>query len=86
MLFSSPDHVNETWSLIAHRTAANSLGVAAKVAPQDVEKDPNNREPRLVCVYTKDFNDKTDVLRVLQELRRLKLVGLKGRAIYYKMG
>jgi hypothetical protein len=86
MLFPPPHLVNQTWSLIARQTATNSLGIAAKVAPRDVEKDPYGREPRLICIYTADFSDEIDVLRVLQKLRQLGLVELKGRVVYYKMG
>ena len=35
-----------------------------------------------VCIYTKDFRDEDDVLRVLRELEDLGLVG--DRSIYYK--
>lgn len=37
----------------------------------------------IVCVYTKDFRDEDDVLRVLRELEDLDLVR-EGRSIYYK--
>jgi hypothetical protein len=86
MLFPPPDLIDVTWSLIARHTARNSLGVAAKVAPRDVENDPYSQEPRLICIYTKDFSDETDVLRVLQKLRELGLVDLRKKAVYYKMG
>ena len=37
----------------------------------------------VVCVYTKDFRDEEDVLRVLRELEDLDLIR-EGRSIYYK--
>ena len=37
----------------------------------------------IVCIYTKDFRDEDDVLRVLQELEVLGLIR-EGRSIYYK--
>lgn len=36
-----------------------------------------------VCVYTKDFRDEDDVLRVLKELEDLDILQ-PGRSIYYK--
>lgn len=36
-----------------------------------------------VCVYTKDFRDEDDVLRVLEELEDFGLLG-QDRSIYYK--
>ncbi|PWI72545.1 hypothetical protein PCL_11168 [Purpureocillium lilacinum] len=74
--------VNETWAILAHATANNELGIAAKVAPRPQSDDP--RRDRLICVYTADFHDKADVGRVLQRLRELRLVESKGRVLYYK--
>jgi hypothetical protein len=37
----------------------------------------------IVCIYTKDFRDEADVLRVLKELDALKQLP-EGRSIYYK--
>lgn len=37
----------------------------------------------IVCIYTKDFRDEDDILRVLQELEDLDLLR-EGRSIYYK--
>lgn len=82
MLFCSEQDVNEVWGIIAHATASNELGIAAKVAPKPADAD--SRRDRLVCVYTADFKDKADVGRVLNKLRQLKLVESRARAIYYK--
>ncbi|KAJ6440890.1 splicing factor 3b [Purpureocillium lavendulum] len=74
--------VNETWATLAHATANNELGIAAKIAPRPPFEE--QRRDRLICVYTADFNDKTDVGRVLQRLRELRLVETRGRVLYYK--
>ncbi|KAF4955781.1 hypothetical protein FSARC_11761 [Fusarium sarcochroum] len=84
MLFCSPAEVNDVWEIIAKATANNELGIAAKVAPRPVDED--SRKDRLICVYTSDFADKADVGRVLQKLRELRLVEIRGRPIYYKPG
>jgi hypothetical protein len=81
MLFCDPLEINAVWSVIARATANNELGIAAKVAPDDGD----NRKPRLMCIYTKDFNDMDDVARVVRKMRDLKLVEIK-KAIYYKCG
>ena len=83
-MFCPPAEVNETWATLAHATANNELGIAAKVAPRPQSDDP--RRDRLICVYTADFHDKADVGRVLQRLRELRLVESKGRVLYYKPG
>lgn len=84
MLFCPPREVNEIWEIVAKATAANELGIAAKVAPKSETED--SRKDRLICIYTSDFTDKADVGRVLQKLRELKLVETRSRAIYYKPG
>jgi len=84
MLFCTPAEVNDVWDIIAKATANNELGIAAKVAPRPVDED--SRKDRLICVYTADFADKADVGRVLQRLRELRLVEIRGRPIYYKPG
>ncbi|CAG9943858.1 unnamed protein product [Clonostachys rosea f. rosea IK726] len=82
MIFCTTQEVDEVWEIVARATAANQLGIAAKVAPKPVEEII--RKDRLICVYTSDFKDKADVGRVLKKLRELKLVEAKGRAVYYK--
>lgn len=83
MLFPFPDRVNELWALVAHAVAEGELGHAAKVATDDGSGDSH---ARLICVYTEDFADKDDILRVLKKLVALGLVSTKGdkRPIYYK--
>ena len=84
MLVCPQDEVNDIWSAIARATAFNQLGIAAKVAPRP--EDGDTRKDRLICVYTRDFQDKEDLARVLQKLRELRLVEARGKPIYYKPG
>lgn len=67
------------WAKVARATANNELGIAAKISPRE---DPDRH--RLVCIYTRDFNDKDDVARVLKRLKELGLV--RQRQICYKTG
>ena len=64
--------------MVVEAVINNKLGPTAKVAP-----DEGKPKDRLICIYTKDFRDKADVVRVLQELVSMGLVG-SGRGIYYK--
>lgn len=82
MLFSSAQHVNDTWSTVAHAIATNQLGSTAKVAPRS---EGSERKERVICIYTRDFSDKEDVLRVLRKIKDLGLLD-GGRPIYYKCG
>ncbi|PHH60984.1 hypothetical protein CDD82_2205 [Ophiocordyceps australis] len=81
LLFCEPTEVDDIWEAVARATADNKLGIAAKVAPKCPEH--GDRRQQLLCVYTADFNDKADVGRVLQYLRKLKLFKAK-ETIYYK--
>lgn len=67
------------WAKVAHATANGKLGIAAKISPRE---DPDRYH--LVCVYTRDFNDKDDVARVLRQLKELDLV--RQKQICYKTG
>lgn len=67
------------WAKVVRATANNELGIAAKISPRE---DPDRH--RLVCVYTRDFNDKDDVARVLKRLKELDLV--RQKQICYKTG
>lgn len=79
MIFCDTAQVNEIWSVIARGTFKDELGVSAKVAPNT----GNDRQMRLICVYTKDFTDMKDVKRVVTKLRDY---GLLGKGLYYKCG
>jgi hypothetical protein len=88
MLFCDYQEVNAVWAAVARATATNDLGIAAKVATGGSRNEvsgPNNRRPRLICIYTQDFTDEADVVRVLQKLRKLGLVTAQG-TIHYKTG
>ena len=82
MMFCETDEVDAIWTTVAHATASNELGIAAKVAPRGYD----TREPRLVCIYTKDFTDMNDVARVISKMRDLGLISMRGKPIYYKCG
>ena len=82
MLFPLVDRVNHIWSIVAHAVATNQLGTGAKVS-QKLEH-PETKS-RLICIYTGDFSDKEDVIRVLHKMKELGLVPSK-RPIYYKCG
>ncbi|MCJ1229840.1 hypothetical protein MMC12_006510 [Toensbergia leucococca] len=86
MLFPMPEDVNRWWKVVAEGTASGELGIAAKVATDDGRGE---RESRVICVYTADFEDRADVKRVLQRLVAAGLVRKKGpmgedRGVFYK--
>ncbi|KAG0647124.1 hypothetical protein D0Z07_6932 [Hyphodiscus hymeniophilus] len=78
MMFCPPQEVNAVWSVVARATAQNDLGIVAKVAP-----DNGRGDVRLICIYTKDFNDIEDVTRVLGKMKNIGLFESKD-VLYYK--
>ncbi|KAI9839745.1 MAG: hypothetical protein M1837_002033 [Sclerophora amabilis] len=82
MLFPTASSIYSVWSPIAHATASNQLGVAAKVAT--ATEEGSDRVGRLICIYTVDFADRDDVKRVLEKLVELGLVSKREKSIYYK--
>ncbi|KAJ8116298.1 hypothetical protein OPT61_g2241 [Boeremia exigua] len=77
MLFPKDKEVTQTWRIVVEAVITDRLGPMAKVAPED------GKDERLICVYTKDFRNEDDVLRVLKELEDMDLLR-HDRSIYYK--
>ncbi|GAQ46598.1 hypothetical protein AtubIFM55763_001928 [Aspergillus tubingensis] len=88
LLFVSAEKVDEVWGVVAEATAKGELGFGAKVATAaaaDVAGgERGSNKTRLICIYTKDYEDRADVERVLRKMAALELVDLDGRPIYYK--
>jgi hypothetical protein len=86
MLFIQSPNIDHIWKIIAGATISGDLGISAKVAPFDKDEDPQGRRDRLICIYTKDFSDIEDIVRVLRELKKLGMVETRGKRLYYKPG
>ena len=77
MLFISPRDIDECWDKIIKGISTGEIWCAKTLPASRVTR---NVHPTMI--YTKDYNDKENVARVLKYLNS---VGLKGkRAIYYK--
>jgi hypothetical protein len=76
MLFPSQEDLPRVWKSVVEGTINNRLGCSAKVATDD-----GRPGERLICVYTKDFSNTDDVLRVLKELAAMGLVNARRRVI-----
>lgn len=80
LLFISMTRLDIVWPVIERETEGGRLGAAAKVSTSKSNPLSTNSSTGLICVYTYDSDDLTDVLRVRQRLREL---GFK-RKIPYK--
>jgi hypothetical protein len=82
MLFIPEEECGRVWKNVCHAVSENRLGVAAKIA---IKSSGGDDSARLICIYTKDFDDKSDLQRVLLELQKMGLLPQDTRrSIYYK--
>lgn len=75
LVYCKTENVDAVWKDIAMATIRNELGILTKVATRDPE-----RAVHVICVYTKNYLDEEDVMRVREKLRQM---GHEGR-LYYK--
>jgi len=70
LIFQEPDLVDAAWTKVRNATVALELGISAKVST--AKPNPDSRDNRkVIYVYTKDWADESDVMRVREKLREL---------------
>lgn len=70
LIFQDPDAVDAAWKKVRDATIAHELGISAKVST--AKPNPDSRDNRkVIYVYTKDWADEADVMRVREKLRDL---------------
>jgi len=73
LIFQEPDAVDAAWKKVRDATVAHELGISAKVST--AKPNPDSRDNRkVIYVYTKDWADEADVMRVREKLRELGFV------------
>jgi hypothetical protein len=73
LIFQEPDQVDSSWKKVRDATVAGELGISAKVST--AKPNPDSRDNRkVIYVYTKDWADESDVMRVREKLRKLGFV------------
>jgi hypothetical protein len=73
LIFQEPDQVDAAWKKVRDATVDGELGISAKVST--AKPNPDSRDNRkVIYVYTKDWADENDVMRVREKLRRLGFV------------
>ncbi|KAK3753413.1 hypothetical protein QZH41_011969 [Actinostola sp. cb2023] len=65
MIFASSEQIDDLWFTVAKAVVANKLGQAAKVSPKALAPKLDH----VICIYSEDFTDKSDVQRVEKGLR-----------------
>ena len=86
LIFVAADRVDEAWRKIRDETVQGTLGISAKVST--AKPNPDSRDERsVIYVYTRDWADEADVMRVRERLRELgftERIGYKRNIETYK--
>ena len=70
LIFAPPAEVDEAWRKVRDATVEGTLGISAKVST--AKPNPDSRDERsVIYVYTRDWADEADVMRVRERLREL---------------
>jgi hypothetical protein len=73
LIFLPPEEVDNIWRQIRDLTWEGRLGISAKVST--AKPDPDARDERkVIYIYTADWEDEEDVMRVREELRKIGIV------------
>ncbi len=73
LIFQEPDVVDAAWKKVRDATINHELGISAKVST--AKPNPDSRDNRkVIYVYTRDWADEADVMRVREKLRELGFV------------
>lgn len=77
LIWLSPETIDRYWVKIRDAVRAGKLGDQAKVS---THRALSEQRPRyVICVYSYDYNDVADVMRIREELRKL---GIQREIIY----
>ncbi len=74
LIFASVAEMDALWSVIRQATENGLLGCGSKVSTAYVNPHAQSTTERVICVYTYDWTDTNDVMRIRAELRRLGVV------------
>jgi hypothetical protein len=70
LIFLPPEDVDAAWITVRDATCRNELGISAKVST--AKPNPDSRDnTKVIYVYTPDWRDEADVMRVRERLREL---------------
>lgn len=79
LLFDRIEKIDEYWELIKMATLKGTLGPSSKVSTSKINPNSVDHSIRVICVFTEDFNDRSDVRRVEMGIRSL---GINNRLVY----
>lgn len=73
LIFLPPERVDEAWIIVRNATCRKELGISSKVST--AKPNPDSRDSmKVIYVYTPDWRDEQEVMRVRERLRELGFV------------
>jgi hypothetical protein len=73
LIFLEPDIIDGAWKKVRDATVAGELGISTKIST--AKPNPESRDNRkVIYIYTKDWADEADVMRVRTKLKDLGFV------------
>jgi hypothetical protein len=79
LIFVDVRNIDEVWEKIKIATENGLLGEESKVATAKENPNANDSNKKVICVYTYDYMDKEDVMRIREALRN---IGIKNKIPY----
>jgi len=79
LLFAEWREIDRLWPIIQEALLSGRLGHSVKVATRKENPNAADNETGVICIFTDDFNDTFDVLRVADALRQL---GITQKLVY----
>ncbi|HJJ89458.1 MAG TPA: DUF1917 domain-containing protein [Methanocorpusculum sp.] len=77
LIFLTPEEIDTAWEKVRNATVAGTLGIGAKVSTaKENEEGRGNR--KVIYVFTENWEDEKDVMRVRNELKNLGFVNRIG--------
>ncbi|MEM4067800.1 MAG: DUF1917 domain-containing protein [Candidatus Micrarchaeaceae archaeon] len=73
-IYINRQHIDTVWNSIKNATEKGEIGNDSKVATKLTSDKDNDRGSHVICVFTYDWMDKKDVMRVRNQLKKLGIV------------
>lgn len=73
LIFLPPGDIDAAWQKVRDATVAGTLGIGAKVSTAKEDEDSRD-EQKVIYVFTADWSDEPDVMRVREVLKQLGFV------------
>lgn len=71
LIFVPVENLDGTWEKIRIATESGDLGASSKVATAKPNQNAVMQSQKVICVYTYDWTDRQDVMRIRDQLRQL---------------